>query len=485
LISKNFIKSSVIYTLAGALPMASAVLLLPFYLDYLSPKEFGVLSLYLSAGILAQLIITLGFDSSIYLHYHDFKNDEKRLPVFVSSAFTAILVSGMVVSGLMLLAGGPLFRAIFSNQSVPFFPYGFLSIVTAIGQSLFKVNNSLLQIQEKPVVFLWSNMVSFFLTALFTIVGLRLYPDTLIGPVGGRMLAFVISGMWAMASVYGTFGFHFSFPTLKQVIPFNTYQFIYLLQQWVINYFDRFILALLVVMSDLGVYDFTIKCLLVIDFVIGAMVNSFLPKILKQSSAQTVDGSSIVINRYYNGLTAVIMLMVSGTILVLPILMTWYVTYATKPGYLSSAQLVPWASLVFLLRGMRYFFSLPYNVQKDSKPLPVIFLIVSAVKVVMSYFLILRWGLYGAIFATLISSGFEIVLFWSWKRNQFHFFFNPLKLIGGPVFLMAVILLIEPWAKGQWVWQVHLFYAILTTGLLLWLYRKEIVLIDLKKIFSS
>ena len=480
MITRKFLTSSVIYTLAGTLPMASAILLLPFYLHYLPAKEFGVLSLYLSFSILMQIIITYSFDSSLYLHFHDFKNDWPRLSGFVSSAFTAILVLGGAVTLIMLLAGGPIFHLVFQEKKIEFFPYGILSVVTAVFQSVFKVNNNLLQSRERPVLFLWSNLISFFLTAALTVTGLKLFPGTLMGPVGGRMLAFIISGLWALRLIYREFGVHFNVSLLRTTFTYNTFQFIYQLQQWVINYFDRFLLAVMVLMSDLGVYDFTIKCLLVIEFVSAAMLNSFFPKIIARSAQNRIEGTSIEINRYYHGLTAAIMLMVSGTILVLPILIGIFVN---KPGYRSSADLVPFASLVFLLRGMKFYFSLPYSLRKDSKPLPVIFLIVSVCKIIISIGLIKRFGIYGAVFATLISSGFEIVLFWLWRRRMFNYFFNPLKLIVAPLLLMAAVLTIEPWYPFS-IWQAHLFYVALAFGLLAWLYRREIVLIDFRKLFT-
>lgn len=482
MITKSFIKSSIIYTMAGALPMANAVLLLPFYLHYLPAQDFGALALYLSFSIVVQIIVTYSFDASLYLYFHDFKRDPQKLAVLVSSSFTFIVLLGIAVSVILWATGGVLFHYFFGGRGLDFYPYGVFSVVTAVFQSVFKVNNSLLQSREKPVLFLWSNLLSFLLVAGFTIAGLKVFPNTLMGPVGGRMLAFVISGLWVLARIYKEFGIHFNLSLLRTTFAYNSYQCIYQLQQWVINYFDRILIAAIISMTDLGVYDFTIKCLLVLDFVISGIFNSFFPKILSHSSDQALAGSSIEINRYYHGLTAAIMIMVSGTILVLPVLITVLVK---KPGYSESVDFVPYASLVFLLRGMKFFFGLPYNTMKHSKPLPVIFMIVAVGKVAVSYLLIKQFGIYGAIAATVMAAGGEVVLLWLWMRAKFAYFFNPLKLIIGPLLLMVTVLVSEPLLHFSFPWQAHLGYVLLTCLLLVWLYRKEIVLLDIRKILRS
>jgi len=69
-------------------------------------------------------------------------------------------------------------------------------------------------------------------------------------------------------------------------------------------------------------------------------------------------------------------------------------------------------------------------------------------------------------------------------RAKFTYFFNPLKLIFGPLLLMVTVLVSEPLLHFSYQWQAHLAYVILTAMLLVWLYRKEIVLLDVGKILS-
>jgi len=103
----------------------------------------------------------------------------------------------------------------------------------------------------------------------------------------------------------------------------------------------------------------------------------------------------------------------------------------------------------------------------------------------LGYLLIKQFGIYGAIAATLIAAGGEVVLLWLWMKSTFLYFFNPLKLIVGPLLVMATVLACEPWLRIAPVWPLHIGYVVLTALLLLWLYRKEIILLDIRKLLRS
>ena len=147
--------------------MASAIILLPFY-SKLPVSIFGALAIYFSFSLLVQIIVTYSFDSSLYINFHEFKNDPKKLSSFISSAFLFILLISTVTGLILAFIGDWVFAHVFSKEEILFFPFGTLSVATGIFQALLKVNNSLLQTQEKPILFLWANLLSFSLIASLT-----------------------------------------------------------------------------------------------------------------------------------------------------------------------------------------------------------------------------------------------------------------------------------------------------------------------------
>ncbi|MCZ8215609.1 MAG: hypothetical protein O9262_05175, partial [Cyclobacteriaceae bacterium] len=143
-ISRAFLKGSLIYTLVGALPMASAILLLPFYMNQLTIDNFGALSIYLTLSLLVQLLVTYSYDTSIYVHYHEFKEDTRKLSSFIGSAFSLMLIIGVLVFLFLAVTGNLIIEWQFKDKHIDFFPNGWLAITGGIFQAVVKVHSSLL-----------------------------------------------------------------------------------------------------------------------------------------------------------------------------------------------------------------------------------------------------------------------------------------------------------------------------------------------------
>jgi O-antigen/teichoic acid export membrane protein len=472
-ISKKFIKSSIIYTVAGALPMASAIILLPFYGNNLPLAVYGELATYIAFSMLVQVLVTYSFDTSVYVYYHEYKNSPEKLSQFLSSAFISILGIGFVSVIIFSLAGSLIFDSVFSQKGISFFPYGLASVVTAVFQACFKVHSSVLQSSEKPVLFFWSNLLSFSLIALFTVIGLLLYPATLIGPVGGRLLAAVISGSWVLIRVFRLYGITFNYSLLKKSFTYNNSSYVYQLQQWVVNYFDRMLITLFLTLEAAGSYDFAWKCLLVIDFIVAGLFNSFYPKVIGIITAQQKKQSDPVINRYYHGLTAMIMLMICLCILGFPLITAWGIV---KPEYGKALPYVPFLALGYLIRAMRYYFNSPYGALKYVAPLPVIYLFVSGLKIGLILLFIREFELYSIIGATLISGVVEIILLRVGIKSRFEFKYNPFKLVIAPSLLGLVIIIGEVFPVMN-LHLRHIMYTGICVLILWWFYRNELKLI--------
>lgn len=472
-ISRSFIKGSIIYTAIGALPMASAILLVPFYMAGLSTADFGALSIYLAFSLLVQLLVTYSFDTSLYIHYHEFKNDKARLSAFVSSAFVLMLLIAVGLSIIILPAGGFILGLIFKQQDIAFFPNGWLALGGGIFQAIFKVHSNLLQSREKPETFFWSNLFLFTGIVTFTIAGLNVFPQTLIGPLGGRLLALAFAAAWVLLRIFREFGVHFDTGLLSESFSFNFYSFIYQLQQWIINYFDRILMVFYLTLASVGVYDFAIKCLVGIELFMNGLHSAIVPRVVKMITAQGTKGTSLEINRYYNGFIAMIMLVVCGAILVVPIAIDWLSTYLQRPAYKLSMDIIPYIAVLYIGRSIRLYFGLPYLILKYTKPLPVIYAVISTVKIGGIILIADHMGLKGVIATTAASIVVEIVLLYFLSRNRFDFRFNAYKVLIGPAILLSVIVVTELTMQGYENLR-RLMYCVLCILVLLVVYRAEL-----------
>ncbi|HEY3404633.1 MAG TPA: lipopolysaccharide biosynthesis protein [Ohtaekwangia sp.] len=485
MISKRFIKSSLIYTLAGALPMASAIVLIPFYIKYLPTEVYGALAICLAFSAFVQIVVTYSFDSSLYIHYHELKHTPEKLAPYISSAFIFILALGTLAGIFFSITGQLIFAWLLPESDFSFYPYGLVSVGVGVFQSVFKVYGHLLQTREKPETFLWANVTSFSVVAITTIVGLQLFPGSLLGPLGGRLLANSGSAVWVLFRVFREYGFHFKSPWQNTSFSFNAYTYLYQLQQWVVNYADRFVILFalpVAAVSTVGIYELAIKCLAPVELLLNGLNASINPQIVKAISQQEPPKTSTPeINRYSYGLVSVIMLAVTVAILIMPWLVDWFIT---KTDYSRAIPYLPYIAAIFIFKAMRLYFILPYSVLKKMNNLTAINLFVSLLKIVLMLWFIRKWELYGVIMSSALAYFIEMILLWYYLKDHYIIRFNFFKLIAGPLALFCLILIVEPMLGNVYPALIHFVYVGLCVMLLWFLYRNELKFLDPLKILK-
>jgi O-antigen/teichoic acid export membrane protein len=386
-----------------------------------------------------------------------------------------MLLSGLVIGLVLLLTGDFLFSKIFDDRPISFYPYGLLSVATGIFQSIFKVYSSFLQTRERPELFFRINVICFTLVAVATLGGLYYFPQTLTGPVAGRTVAFGVSAIWVFILIAREFGLHFNYSVLRSSFDFNRSSFLYQLQVWSINYFDRFLMVFFLPLPVIGVYDFAMKCMMALDFIIGGLYNSFYPKVISIMRGMDEKKSTPEVNRYYHGLIGVIMLLVCGSIVFFSMVID---AGLIGKGYEESIAYFPWIGIYYLIRSIRYYFAFPIGILKFSKPLPVIYLIISVSRIGV-ILLLMPYGIYAVVVSAIFSNGLEIVLLWLFIKQKFDYRFNVFKIIFTPLLLSVFIgLSVQLEMSSMWM---YLAYPIVCLSLLWWVYRKELRLLNFSK----
>jgi O-antigen/teichoic acid export membrane protein len=295
------------------------------------------------------------------------------------------------------------------------------------------------------------------------------------GPVVGRLLAAFIAGIWVLTRIFREFGFRYDFAWLRSSFGFNTYTFLYQVLQWIINYFDRIVMLLFLSLADVGVYVFATNCLIAIELLMNGLHNSFYPKVVAAVMELPEKQSTPSINRYYHGLTAIIMLVVCIGVLLLP----WAVeTFVHRQSYQATIPYLPFLATIYFFRTMRLYFTVPYGILKYTKPLPLVYVMVAAIKIILMILLMPSFGVFGVIMAALTSAAFETVLLRNSIKEMFKFRFNFFKIVGAPLILFVLIMVLEPIVGKSYPYTIHLVYLASCVGLLWWAYRNEIQLLN-------
>lgn len=472
MISKKFFKSSLIYSVIGALPLATSFILLLFFANLLSTSDLGLLALYIVIAFLVQIIVNFAMDTSIGVHFFEFKDQPDKLKKYIGTVAGLLLVIGLLFILFSLLSGNMIFKSFWPKEDLKFYPFGFLSVLTGVSNSFFKTYTNLLINQERPDRYFWMNISTFVMTLVFSLGLLFLFPGTLVGPIWGRFLASLFNSVVAWYFLQTEFGIGISWSYLPGIFTFCFPVFLFVFIGWILSSLDRFIIKALMQSTDVAIYDFIVKCIVVLEFVQSGLSVAITPKIFNLFKEQKLRESNIEMNRYFNGFTIanlfVIPLMVIAVPLIIPLLVKNHELYK---GF----SFVGLLCLGYITRSLYTMFSLPIYYFKKTKVLPVIFGVAAIFQISLSVFGIKEFGLIGIVYAGLISKFLQVILLYLVSRKIFVFKVNKFKQYYLPLFY-TVICVVSFFAfnrnPGLWVYLIQLVIIYIAVILV---FRKELV----------
>lgn len=444
MISKSFIKSSLVYTIIGALPLASSIILLPFYGNHtlLSTSDFGLLAIYIVLSELARVLFTFATDNFMglnYIHYSSVK--EEREKFIGTSTLFMLLYSG----GLLLLfssIGNYIFSVAYPGKDLHFFPYGFLSLLTGLFNGIFKSYTTLQIYRERPLPYFWSNVVHFSLVLIVTIVGLYLKPLSLAAPVWGRFSGALVTFIWSIVFLISQSRLKFDLVVLKRLLSYSAPLYIYNILFWIINNIDRYFILGLMSEKSVAIFDFAVKISMAIEFIQNGLSGAISPKIFKlwkqRGDKPTGD---IEINKYFHTFTMVNILFVPFYYILVPLLVP--VVVNNKELYASFA-LLPLLFAGRIVRVWYYYLSMPIFYFQKTKIMPIVFGITAAFQIVTTYLLIKFDGINGAVWGSFFTKIVQVVLLFVFVRNFYKFNVNFKKIFVFPfAYILSLIVIHE------------------------------------------
>ncbi|MCE3258708.1 MAG: hypothetical protein K0S12_349, partial [Bacteroidetes bacterium] len=353
MISKSFLKSSLIFTIGGALPMVASIILLPFYANRLSDIQYTQVAFFISISLLFQILFSFSIESYFGIEYTRLTGDPVKQKKFIGTVSALLLIVGAILLVISAACGNLLFPEIFPGLDMEFWPYGFYSILTAFFNSYFKASSVTLIYLKRAGLFLSANVINFFVTVVISVGGLLLFPGTIIGPIYGRLISGLIIFLIAqyIFSRNGTFTLDRSF--LKDIQKFCAPYLVFVLCSWVLGQIDRYYLVKYIDKVDLNAYDLVLKCLFGIEFLQNSLAAIIFPKIYEIWNRNKDYATTKESNRYFNVFIAINIIQIILFCLFVPILYRWLLN---KPGFYRAEAYIGLLASGYALRSIINFY---------------------------------------------------------------------------------------------------------------------------------
>jgi O-antigen/teichoic acid export membrane protein len=380
---------------------------------------------------------------------------------------------------LMSVIGEKVIALVFRPDfQIEFWPWGFYSILTAFFNSYFKTCTNSLIYLKKPVLFLALNFLNVIVTLAVSIGGLFMFPETIVGPMYGRLLSGLVIFVAAhiVFAKFGVFKFEKEFlPEIKQFcIPFLFFG----LSAWVLSQIDRYMLQSYITEQDLNTYDLVLKCFFGVEFIQNSLSAIIFPKVYeiwnKQDKLHTTKES----NRYFNVFTAVNIIQLILFCIAVPLL---YKLFITKKSFYEASSYIGLLAAGFGLRSIINFYISTIFFTRSTTKLLLIFGLTALFQIVLTYFASKQFGLLGVIYAGILTKIVQAALSAIFTRGIFHYEFNYFKIYVVPL-LFLLVNMVQFYFYPAYDLKLYLLQLLVFAIVFFFLFRKEIkqVLIQFK-----
>jgi O-antigen/teichoic acid export membrane protein len=383
-----------------------------------------------------------------------------------------LLIIGTGLLLLSVLFGERLFNLVYNRSlGIEFWPYGLYSILTAFFNSYFKVATVYLVYLKRATGFLSVNLVNFFTTVCISIGGLYLYPDSLVGPLYGRLLSGLINFFIAQFLFSRQAIFCFDREFLKGLFAFCIPYALFAISGWVLGQIDRFFLQEGIPKADLNAYDLLLKCFYGIEFLQNSLLSAAIfPKVFELWGVKGDSKTSPESNRYFNIFTAINIIQLILFCLFLPIV---YELIIRNEAFYTGRNFLGIVAAGYALRSIHNFYLSTILYTKKIRVLLLVFGLSALLQIVFTYFGSTYLGLNGAIYAGLATRVLQVFFCIWFTKGVFEYDFNRFKIITIPLIYLVFNVIQYVLFPDYNFWQ-YLLQLVAFSLLLYMVFRKEI-----------
>jgi O-antigen/teichoic acid export membrane protein len=251
-----YIKKLAAGSLAMSLEKASqnmvGLILLPIFAIYLSPEDFGLLSMFTLVATFLGLLYNPGTLSSSVRLYFD-TNDEKRQKEIFASTFAFFLLIPIPFTLTIWIFGNRIFGAVFTEFS--FMPYGFLGVLLGFFSQPKRIWSEYMIVKYKVVQLAIATFFPFILGSLVSLLCIVWLDMGVDGRVIGMFVAPLALFVVATVTLHRYAAGMVRFSTMLEVVRFGLPLVGAIWAYSILQYTGSYLLERYMGLTEVGIYN--------------------------------------------------------------------------------------------------------------------------------------------------------------------------------------------------------------------------------------
>jgi O-antigen/teichoic acid export membrane protein len=382
-----------IYGVGDVATSLISLLLLPVFVRYLTPEDYGVITMLLSIEAITKVAFRWGVDTAFMRLYYDCDDDRSRQRLASTIAFFLLAVNGSILVGALASAPWLTWHLIGPAQSWILVA---LTLVNTFVAGFFFIPFQVLRIGGRSREFI---SISFSRSAGTVVARLVLVIWAGLG-VLGIVLADVM--VTAALAVVMTRWFGplirpvFSRSVLREALAFGLPRVPHSVAHQIIGFADRYFLKFYRGLSDVGLYSIGATFGLALKLFLSAFETAWTPfflGVMHDPDARRIYSTT---STY---IVAALVLLVAGLCALAPDVVRLF----TTPEYHEAARVTPWIALGVMCQGLYLVGSIGLVITKRTAFYPLATGLAAGASLLANMTLVPRFGIVGAAWANLVA----------------------------------------------------------------------------------
>jgi O-antigen/teichoic acid export membrane protein len=354
-----------LYTVLAFVPTAMQFLVAPLYLTYLTRDEYGVLTLANVALSLSQLVTSLHLELAFERFYFDNKEEPDHVSRVFGTAVAGILAL-TAISTLLTALVGPWVYAL-AWPSLPFSPFAWLVPIGILGTVFQGMAFMYFRNREQPGWAVVASIGPFLVGTAGTCVGMISFPGGAEGAFGGRLIGTAIGMLPALTFLLHRHRPSFSARLLREMLGYSAPLVAYTVLNTLLLQGDRLLMERWFDLRSLGLFAVAVTIAAPMEVVSMAASQAITPVLYRRLASDEL-GTGQLASRYYDGLSAVLSVMVVGAIVLAGPFLAWI----GRGEYIGAVRFVPVLAAATLFRLRYVCASTPLFFFKETRLLPIV-----------------------------------------------------------------------------------------------------------------
>jgi len=396
---KRLANDSVIYGGSDLLSKIIAFLTFPIMATALSPKSYGTIELVLTATGLLSIFVNFGINNSVQRFYWEIdKTYDQKIAIVTSALFLLLCTSGIsLFVGFLAL---PWVMMLIDQNEWPITVFGIIAaLILMVFSQITTFALDVIRLHFLPWKFLLLSLTLRILTLIIVLLAVVKWDMGADGLFEAQAIVAVILTPLFLLSIKKDINVSkISFVWIKEIGVFG-YPFIFAgLAYWLFGSLDRWMLASMSSIEEVGIYSVAFRYASLLIFVISAFSQAWSPQAIKIKNEYP--NSYRKIYGYILLLLLLIMLVTGGAIA----LFSGEIIHIFMPNEYSSSAL-PFTVLCFgiILQSTIQITAIGISIERKTYIFIVLVLIAAIVNCLLNLFLIPKYGATGAAYSTLIA----------------------------------------------------------------------------------